>query len=489
MRIAIVRSRLYLPLAIVCLVIHLITAGNSSGYHSADEHHQIIEFAEFKLGELPPGHMAWEYSTGIRSSIQPWIAAGTMIASRAIGLTEPLYQAFLLRLFSALLAILALIAFVRVSTEQIPTDLQLPFVMLSVGLWFLPFLHVRFNSEGWSASFLLLGLSFLLQRSGNRSGWAWITGSALAIAVLLRPSTFVVIAGALSWSIMIRRLPPKDLLRIILAAAFMVFLGFIADSLYYDRWLLSTWNYGIMAFSGPPRMAFDTLPWYYYPPWVVKYALPPIGGVILIAYVIVLIKQPRHLVIWCITPLLLTLTIIPHKELRFLYPLADLMPLSIILAAIQVRPFLQRIPSAVRVFLMGAFILPNAVALLVVMLTPAGNGVTDLVPILRFGAVTYIEHPASVWSIKAPPFYRKPIEGDTAVAIDAINSPLLTPYVMVRTTELDQLKASTGQHFQPMARTRSHWEEELMRLYSWNEREPPWILCSVDRKSNETKIR
>lgn len=35
------------------VVVYLITAWNSTGFHNADEHYQIIEFAQWKLGEPP----------------------------------------------------------------------------------------------------------------------------------------------------------------------------------------------------------------------------------------------------------------------------------------------------------------------------------------------------------------------------------------------------------------------------------------------------
>jgi hypothetical protein len=41
------------------------------------------------------------------------------------------------------------------------------------------------------------------------------------------------------------------------------------------------------------------------------------------------------------------------------------------------------------------------------------------------------------------------------------------------------LKASTGQHFEPLARTAPVWEEQLMRWYTWEEGWPPWTLYRV----------
>lgn len=467
-------------IAVVAVALHVVTAWNSSGYHSADEHHQVIEFAQTKLGELPPGHLAWEHPTGIRSSIQPWIAAGTIVAARSVGIADPLHQAFLLRLLSALLALIAVRAFVRAARDQLPRDLQQPFMLLSIGLWFLPFLHVRFSSEGWSASFLLLGLAALLRKPDQAARWPWQAGAALAMAVLLRPSTAVVVAGAIAWLVVVRRPGTRLVLQLVFAGLLTVLLGLVADSLFYGRVVLSTWNYWMMAVSGPPREAFDTLPWYYYPPWVVKYAIPPIGALLLIAYIVVLVRNPRHVLVWCITPLLVVLTLVPHKEVRFLFPIADLAPLLVMLAVSSMRAGLEAIPAWLRQFFVGGLVLINLVALAVVVMRPAGNGRTALVPPMRgAGAVTYLIDPVVAWRIEVPPFYRDKVPGDTAIAPGAVQGPLPTPLVVLRDADLALLQATTRQHFEPLARTAPLWEEHLMRWYTWNEGWPPWTLYRV----------
>jgi phosphatidylinositol glycan class B len=467
-------------LAVVAVALHVVTAWNSSGYHSADEHHQVIEFAQYKLGELPPGHLAWEYPTGIRSSIQPWIAAGTIVAARSVGIADPLHQAFLLRLFSALLALLAVRAFVRAARDQLPEDLQQPFTLLSIGLWFLPFLHVRFSSEGWSASFLLLGLAALLRKPDPAERWTWPAGAALTMAVLLRPSTAVVVAGAIAWLLVVRRPATRRIIQLAFAGLLTLLLGLVADSLFYGRVVLSTWNYWMMAVSGPPREAFDTLPWYYYPPWVVKYAIPPIGVLLLAAFIVLLVRSPRHLLVWCITPLLVMLTMVPHKEVRFLFPIADLAPMMVMLAASSLRTVLERVPALWRNLVFGALVAINLMALAVVVLRPAGNGRTALVPMMRdAGAVTYLIDPAIAWRIEVPPFYRDKVPGDTAIAPGAVQGPLRTPLVVLRDADLAPLEARTQQRFEPLVRTAPRWEERLMRWYTWNEGWPPWTLYRV----------
>ena len=58
--------------------IYIITAFFSVGYHQLDEHYQILEFANYKLGLTYPGYLAWEFDAHIRPSLQPLIAAGAI---------------------------------------------------------------------------------------------------------------------------------------------------------------------------------------------------------------------------------------------------------------------------------------------------------------------------------------------------------------------------------------------------------------------------
>src|SRR5690606_39751816 len=42
--------------------------------------------------------------------------------------------------------------------------------------------------------------------------------------------------------------------------------------------------------------------------------------------------RSRHVLVWMVLPFVLFHVALPHKELRFLYPLADLMPLLLVMS-------------------------------------------------------------------------------------------------------------------------------------------------------------
>jgi len=471
---------------LAAVVAHLITAWYSSGYYSADEHFQIIAFAQAKLGEMPIEHLAWEYDTGIRSSFQPWIAVGVFKIASAFGTVDPFIRTFLLRLLTALLALLAVRGFVRVALEQVPGDLRKPFILLSYFLWFLPFLHVRFSSESWSGTFLLFGLTGILGKR-TTAGYIW-TGMAFGAAVLCRPPMGLVVLGALLWMHFIRKRAVRDLLTLIGGASVVALLGYAMDSAFYGSSTFSVWRYVQMGFMGNAQHPFDELPWYYYPPWVVKFAIPPIGTGILLAAFLLLWHQPKHILVWCTMPFLLAHTLLPHKELRFLFPLADLVPLVLILGLDEIRPMLRR--TTIRWFAMSYVLLCavlNVTGLAVVMTTAAGVGRTVLAEELNRSArpgdrIGYLIDPKIAWRIALPDLYRP--ENTEEVVLDPASGTVPLgdlDHLIARQHEASPLIAEEPRPWTPVVRTESAWVENVMRWYSWNEGPEPWTLYQRER--------
>ncbi len=509
---------------LLAVVVHLITAWSSTGYYSADEHFQVVAFAQAKLGELPVEHLPWEYDTGIRSSLQPWIAVSVFRALEMVGITDPFNRTLMLRLLTALLALLAIRSFIRAALDQIPVGLQKPFILLSYFLWFLPFLHVRYSSEGWAAVFLLFGVGKLMRIGGREEdrrtcpaiaggeetqssaekrmdpqadprtvlagrslfSMLWV-GMAFGIAVLCRPPVGLIVLCALLWLVFQAKGSMRELLLVVCGLGLVMLLGFGLDSAFYDRPLFSTFEYVRMGFTGDPDHRFDELPWYYYPPWVVKYAIPPIGVSILLALALLLWKRPTHPLVWCMVPFVVVHSFIPHKELRFLFPLADLMPLLLVLGLSELGPLFKS--TGARVFgrsLIVVLVVSNILGLSVVMTSAAGIGRTVLAKKLHGmdlpegSRIAYVIEPMQAWRISLPAFYLPKNMTDSAFAEDSFSGgELHTNYLVARNSDALLLEQRSGQHLAPLARTEVSWTEHLMRWYTWGEGPEPWTLYRV----------
>ena len=89
----------------VAVGVHVAAACFNGGFLNADEHYQIIEFAQYKLGRQSLSALPWEFTAQIRPALQPWLVVVLIRLCRVFGVTTPFTIAFLLRLLSALLAL------------------------------------------------------------------------------------------------------------------------------------------------------------------------------------------------------------------------------------------------------------------------------------------------------------------------------------------------------------------------------------------------
>src|SRR5690606_2039502 len=83
------------------ILIHIIAAWFSVGFYHPDEHYQIIEFANYKLGGIPATELPWEFPAEMRPAFQPLMA---YIIFKIAGLftSDAYILAFILRLISGL---------------------------------------------------------------------------------------------------------------------------------------------------------------------------------------------------------------------------------------------------------------------------------------------------------------------------------------------------------------------------------------------------
>jgi GPI mannosyltransferase 3 len=444
----------------VTVVIHLVTAWNSSGFHSADEHHQIIAFAEHAKGTLPSDQLAWEHAYAMRSSLLPWLAWLVM----QLPPWAPHWTTLLLRLATMLTALLLIRASVRVVLPGLAPQWQRPFILLSHLCWFLPFLSVRFSSETWSGLLLLAACSVLAAPQRARY-WAAQLGSLLALAVLVRPTTTPVALGMVIWLLLVRREPWRQLLLVSAAVLLTTAGGILLDTLFYGRPVFSPFHYVQVAIQGPPHGVFDTLPWYYYLPWILKYALPPIGAAILVALFMLLLKRPRHLLSFCIVPYLIMLSMVPHKEVRFLYPLAFLVPWLLCTGL----PLLPRWPHWFGVVVVTLTVAVNAIGLAVVMSAPAGMAQEKLAAALPDPAapLTFLSTPEDAWRIMPPHSHRRPLAADRVV--DPHGGVVPDGLVIADAADMALVAGRHGVRTELVQQGDPQWVRRLLKAYRWHE--------------------
>lgn len=300
----------------------------NGGFLNADEHYQIIEFAQYTLGRQSRDGLAWEFGETMRPALQPWIAAGAIRLGEAIGIASPFVIAFALRAGSTLLALwVSFELCARTCRAVASRALKLLALSVSFFFWLMPMVHGRFSSENWGAALLVAGLCLMMDAA---DAWParWTRGVLLAVgaglawsaAFYCRFQLGVAIAGAGLWMLMIRRSPVTLLLAI--GASFMVGSGLneVLDHWLYGVWAIVPYHYFTVNLIHGKAAAFGTSPWWMVPVYFAVALIPPYSLVLLALFASACWYGRRELLVWTVAPFVLLHAAIAHKEPRFLIP-------------------------------------------------------------------------------------------------------------------------------------------------------------------------
>lgn len=363
----------------ISFVIYLTTAVNSLGYYHYDEHYQIIEFAESKAGMNSTSDLAWEYNARIRPAFQPAVCFSVFTLLRGIGITDPYYLSFALRLLTVALSLTAIYAFSCAMLPYIYAENKKTYIILSYFLWFLPFLNVRFSSETWSGLFLLLGLSFYRSDSIKKAYRPWLSGWMLGLSFICRFQSAFLIAGFIGWLLRIQKEDKLNILAMLFSAGLILLSGVWIDYWFYGEWVFTPWNYFQANILHDVASSFGTSPWYYFL-WVI-FSEPTflVGSLLLFSLFLLMRRGSGSLLIWVIVPFIAVHSMIPHKEDRFIFPIANFAPLLLTLGYQQVfgerwKSKQNGFPKVIRWGFLLCFIAVNITGLSVMALQPAGNG-------------------------------------------------------------------------------------------------------------------
>lgn len=325
----------------ISAALHFLAAHFSTGYHHPDEHFQILEFANSKLGGTPVATLPWEYGARLRPWFQPALVAIILRALRAVGLTNPFAAAEVLRFLHGALGLAALWTLWRTLKEQgwLEGPAARRAAVATAGLWFLPYLNVRTSSESLSGSLLLLGCAAILRFSSLR---AWLAGLALGLAFEARFQTAAASFPLLALmyfgptpnptaTLTSRRARLRFLPLTLLGLAMAFALGRAADAWGYGEWVWTPWNYFRVNLLEGKAAEWGTKPaWAYL--GMVAQTLPPVSLAVIAAYLWLWIRRPLHPLTALSLPFVLLHCAIGHKETRFLFPIAGLTPAVLALA-------------------------------------------------------------------------------------------------------------------------------------------------------------
>lgn len=313
------------------MVLYLAASYLHVGYVHADEYYQIFQFAATKLG-LHVLRTPWEYSDEMRAALLPSLVILIYRFYALFTVPNPFIVGFIMRVVASIISLSSIIIMLQVFLPTVNGDKAKKYLCLLAlftlaGVYF----NVHYCSENISGSLFLIGFSILFANFRSPLLKYILAGLFLALAFTARFQVGFLVFGILTWLIFIRRLEYKLLLILLLSLIVSIILfNVVLDHWYYTKWTITAWNYFKQNIVLNKVDGYGVEPLFYY--FYMSAAIAPFGLLYLIACIVLFISKPKHPLTWTLIPFILVHSMIGHKEIRFMVPIINFMPLCLIYA-------------------------------------------------------------------------------------------------------------------------------------------------------------
>ncbi len=338
--------RLATPLLIIGLAAgfgaRLVFAFTDDGLWWPDEYYQALEPAHRAV--FGYGWQAWEFVDGARHWTLPGIVASWLWAADRLGLPlVPTVEVLccLIHLGTAL----SVYALARALESSRFTAALASTVYSLMGL--AVFIAPRTMGEGLSTLPITLAFALVLRRE-SRVGSMLIAGLLLSLAVGLRLQNGLFCVGALiiAW----RQRPRRDALALFGTLLLGALIYGLVDLLTWGQLFHSAITYVRFNLIEGRASSYGVSPvWHYVTSFFTADGLVVVPLVLLSA----LVARRRPELPWMVGVFFVVHSFIPHKELRFLFPLVPLLVAHAALGLERVKPFVQRTVLGLTVISLG----------------------------------------------------------------------------------------------------------------------------------------
>ena len=307
------------------LMVYIITAIFSGGWFHPDEHFQILEFCNYKLGKIAAIDMVWEFQEKIRPATQPFLLFLFTKLLSIFTIENPFIIVLLLRLIMGILTWYVVCLFCIQYLQELKNQATKKLLLILVFfVWFMPLISVRFSSENFSNLFFLIAvylIQFKNKQHKNFTLFICCIGFLLAISFYSRFQMGFAIFGLACWILFNKKYTIAQYVLI-----FLFFLLGIAICMYIDYWFYGSfvctpYRYFYANIIQHKAANFGVYPWWYYITLFIQKGIPPIAIVLLLFFFSGFLRLKKHIYFYILCCFYGFHFIIGHKEMRFLFPL------------------------------------------------------------------------------------------------------------------------------------------------------------------------
>ena len=305
---------------LVSLFFVFLASWFSVGWHHPDEHFQIIEAAQYKLGKIDYSSLPWEFHEKIRPSLQPAITFWFLKLFNGIGFSNPFHQMFLFRL---LVGIMNWFLVIRLSVTLLPSfkndQMKKWFLLSSLFLFFIPYINVRYTSESLSTIFIFLSI-ILLQKQNYKDSDFFLLGVFFMTSFYFRFQMAFAVIGIILWLLFVKRIKINSFFLMLLGVIIMGMVCLKVDEWFYGEWLFTPWRYFKINILQHKADEFGIEPWWYYFSEFFR-TCHVFAFILILGFIFFIKSKKKSMFFWLIITFLLGHFMVGHKELRFIFPM------------------------------------------------------------------------------------------------------------------------------------------------------------------------
>jgi phosphatidylinositol glycan class B len=474
------------------LIIHLLVAFFSIGFHQGDEHWQINEFANGKLGLSNMNELPWEYAKQARQTIQTCIVYVVSKVAMAVNAYNPFGISLFFRILSGVLGFISTLLLVLQSRKYFQSPGIFEWVLITSNfLWFIPYVHVRFQGENWGGIFLGFSVSLLLWilENNRKSVLLFFVGLLMGFSFICRFQIGFALAAIGLWMLLFRKASFAGFAYMALGFSVMVFVGVLSDFWYYGSWIFMPYRYFDLQLLQGLSNTWGVFPWWHYGTLFLMHAAPPISIILFVMLIISTFLNPKHLFVWIIWGFVLGHNLNGYKEIRYLFPLIPYLVVLVFLIfnSTYVSEYVFAIKPKILKMIVVILLIQNFVLLIFAGFKPAHDAVGMYSKVYyssqnKKAIVYYIGQNPYVYAKTLHLNYYSP-KGLQLIQCDSlctnINKPDPTEKVFIFYEGFERPRSLNSLYLTSVYSTIPLWTKSL-NFNNWQSRARNWNLCELN---------